>query len=121
MLSTGVKQFLQEPDVDKENVVVVCELTLQSLKERDADEAAEIDEKDFLDRVDILCSLGQTVMISNFHEYYKLVAYLSKITPLKMGVVLGYPNLEYIFSEVHYKDLQGGILESFATHLSRKV
>jgi hypothetical protein len=121
MLSTGVKQFMQEPDVDKENVVVITELTLQALKERDADHNAEIDEKDFLDRVDILCSLGQTVLISNFHEYYKLVSYLSKITKLKMGVVLGYPNLEYIFSEEHYQDLQGGILESFATLFSRKV
>ncbi|TSJ39572.1 TonB-dependent receptor [Mucilaginibacter corticis] len=121
MLTTGVKQFKEEPDVDKANVVVLSELTLQALKERNADESAEIDEKDFLDRVDILCSLGQTVLISNFHEYYKLVAYLSKITSLKMGVVLGYPNLEYIFSEEHYKDLPGGILESFATLFSRKV
>ncbi|MDO3628470.1 TonB-dependent receptor [Mucilaginibacter sp. BT774] len=121
MLHTGVKQFLQEPDVDHSQVVVITELTLQSLKERDADDNSEIDEKDFLDRVDILCSLGQTVLISNFHEYYKLVSYLSKITKLKMGVVLGYPNLEYIFSEEHYQDLPGGILESFATLFSRKV
>ncbi|WP_183561039.1 TonB-dependent receptor [Mucilaginibacter sp. SP1R1] len=121
MLNTGVKQFLQEPDVDKNNVIVITELTLQSLKERNAEMNAEIDEKDFLDRVDILCSLGQTVLISNFHEYYKLVAYLSKITKLKLGVVLGFPNLEYIFSEEHYKDLPGGILESFATLFSRKV
>ncbi len=121
MLNTGVKQFMQEPDVDKDHVVVVTELTLQALKERDADPTAEIDEKDFLDRVDILCALGQTVLISDFHEYYKLVAYLSKITKLKMGVVLGYPNLEYIFSEEHYQDLSGGILESFATLFSRNV
>ncbi|MGY4537108.1 hypothetical protein ACVW0P_001524 [Mucilaginibacter sp. UYNi724] len=121
MLKTGVEQFLDEPDVDKDNVVVITELTLQSLKERDADENADIDEKDFLDRVDILCSLGQNVLISNFHEYYKLVAYLSKITKLKMGVVLGYPNLEYIFTEEHYRNLPGGILESFATLFSRKV
>jgi len=121
MLTNGVKQFLQEPDVDSSNVIVVTELTLQSLQERNAAENAEIDEKDFLDRVDILCSLGQTVLISNFHEYYKLVAYLSKITKLKLGVVLGFPNLEYIFSEEHYKDLPGGILESFATLFSRKV
>ncbi|HWZ02840.1 MAG TPA: hypothetical protein VNX40_04460 [Mucilaginibacter sp.] len=121
MLNTGVKQFMQESDVDKANVIVITELTLQALKERNADESADIDEKDFLDRVDILCSLGQTVLISNFHEYYKLVAYLSKITKLKLGVVMGYPNLEYIFSEEHYQDLQGGILESFATLFSRKV
>jgi hypothetical protein len=121
MLNTGVKQFLEEPDVDKTKVIVLTELTLQALKERNADQTAEIDKKDFLDRVDILCSLGHTVMISNFHEYYKLVSYLSTMTRLKMGVVLGYPNLEYIFSEEHYKALPGGILESFAALFSRKV
>ncbi|GAB3936750.1 TonB-dependent receptor [Mucilaginibacter myungsuensis] len=121
LFKLGVEQYKQEPDVDKENLVVLTELTLQSLKERDADESASIDEKDFLDRVDILCSLGQTVLISNFHEYYKVVNYLSKVTKQKIGVVLGYPNLEYIFSEEHYRDLQGGILESFSSLFSRKV
>lgn len=121
MLNTGVRQFLQEPGVEKDNVVVVTELTLQALQERDADPNAEIDEKDFLDRVDILGALGQTVLISNFLEYYKLVAYLSKITKHQMGVVMGYPNLEYIFSEEHYHELTGGILEAFATLFSRKV
>lgn len=121
MLKTGMEQFLEEPDVDPDNIVVLTELTLQALKERDASTESDIDEKDFLDRVDILCSLGQTVMISNFHEYYKLVAYLSSITKLKLGVVLGYPNLEYIFSEKDYANLQGGILESFAALFSRNV
>lgn len=121
MLENGVKQFLEDPDIDEKKLLVITELTLQGLKERGADDAADIDEKDFLDRVDILCALGQTVMISNYHEYYKLVAYLSKITKLKMGIVLGYPNLEYIFGEEHYRDLPGGILQSFATLFSRKV
>jgi hypothetical protein len=121
MLNTGVKQFTEESDVDKTNMVVITELTLQALKERNADETAEIDEKDFLDRVDILCSLGQTVLISNFRHYYKLVAYLSTITNLKIGMILGYPNLEYIFAEEHYTNLPGGILEAFATLFSRKV
>jgi len=121
MINTGVEKFMKEPDVDNTKVIVVTELTLQSLKERGADDSAEINEKDFLDRVDILCSMGQTVLISNFHEYYKLIAYLSKITTLKIGVVLGYPNLEFIFNEEHYQYLQGGILEAFATLFSRKV
>jgi len=45
MLHTGVKQFMQEADVDKDHVMVLTELTLQSLKERNAEETAEIDEK----------------------------------------------------------------------------
>ncbi|MGL4631687.1 MAG: TonB-dependent receptor [Leadbetterella sp.] len=117
MLENGVAQFIQESDVDESKLIVVSELTLQSLQEGQT----EIDEKDFLDRVDILCSLGQTVMISNYIEYYKLVANLSKMTKLKMGLLIGYPNLEYIFEEENYKDLPGEILESFATLFSRKV
>jgi hypothetical protein len=65
--------------------------------------------------------MGQMVMISNYQEYYKLVAYLSKITKLKMGLIIGFPNLQYIFEEEHYKDLPGGILESFATLFSRNL
>ncbi|MDR0792352.1 MAG: hypothetical protein LBE82_03520 [Chitinophagaceae bacterium] len=121
MYTNGLKQYMQEPDVDEKNVAPVMELTLQALIEKGADENANIDEKDFLDRVDILCSFGYTVMISNFHEYYKLIAYLSKISKLTTGVVMGYPNLEYIFGEEHYKDLPGGILQSFSTLFSRKV
>jgi hypothetical protein len=117
MLDNGVKQFVQEADVDASKMIVVSEITLQSLQEGQT----EIDEKDFLDRVDILGALGQTVMITNYVEYYKLVSYLSKITKLKIGLIIGYPNLEYIFEEENYKDLPGEILESFATLFSRKV
>ena len=116
MLDNGVKQFLQDPEVNPEKVVILSELTLHNLRHN-----KEIDEKDFLDRVDILCSLGQTVMISNYQEYYKLVAHLSQITKQKIGLILGMSNLEYIFDEKHYEFLPGGILEAFATLFSRKV
>jgi hypothetical protein len=116
MLENGVKQFMEDPEVNPEKVVVLSELTLHNLKH-----GQDIDEKDYLDRVNILASLGQTVMISNYQEYYKLVAYLSKITKLKIGLILGMSNLEYIFEEKHYEFLPGGILEAFATLFSRKV
>nr|WP_293836483.1 TonB-dependent receptor [uncultured Arsenicibacter sp.] len=117
MIENGLKQFKAEDDVNPDKVVMVSELTLHNLK---ANEQG-IDEKDFLDRVDILCSLGQTVMISNYHEYFRLVAYLARLTRLKIGLIMGIPNLEYIFEESHYEFLPGGILESFATLFSRKV
>jgi hypothetical protein len=117
LISNGQKQFLAEPDVDESKVVLVSELTLHNLKGGDRD----IDEKDFLDRVDILCSLGHMVMISNHHEYFRLMAYLSRLTKLKVGLLLGSPSLQDIFEEKHYEFLPGGILESFATLFSRKV
>lgn len=111
MINKGKKQFENEPDVDDDTLVSLSELTLRNLSEG----GDAIDEKDFLDRVDILCSLGQTVMISNFHEYYKLVEYLAKFTKKRMALIMGLPNMDYIFDEKHYKHLTGGILEAFAT------
>lgn len=117
MLKKGVKQFENETDVDDDKIVVVSELTLQSLQSGDE----QINEKDFLDRVDILCSLGQTVLISNFHEYYKLVAYLARFTKQRMALIMGIPNLSYIFEDKHYTNLTGGILAAFATLFGPKI
>jgi hypothetical protein len=117
MINKGKKQFENEPDVDDDTMVSLSELTLRNLSEG----GEAIDEKDFLDRVDILCSLGQTVMISNFHEYYKLVAYLAKFTKKRMALIMGLPNMDYIFDEKHYKNLTGGILEAFATFFGPEI
>jgi hypothetical protein len=81
----------------------------------------EINEKDFLDRAELLCSLGQTVLISDYHEYYRLVAYLSRFTKQKIGIIIGILNLAEIFNEKYYLNLKGGILEAFATLFSRNV
>ena len=111
MIKSGLDQFENEPDVDDNRIILLSELTLKNLSVGQED---EIIEKDFLDRVDLLCSMGQTVLISNFVEYYKLVAFLSKFTKLKMALIMGMPNLTYIFEEEHYSNLKGGILNAFS-------
>ena len=72
-----------------------------------------INHRDFLDRVDILSTLGKTVLISNFAEFHRLAAYLFRYTKKKIGIVMGVPTLREIFDEKYYADLEGGILESF--------
>ena len=80
----------------------------------DLTRGGEIDEEDFLVRADMICSLGRHVMISNYHEYYRLVDYLSGITRgSKIGIILGIYNLEQVFDENYYSNLRGGILEAF--------
>ncbi|RZW43353.1 MAG: TonB-dependent receptor, partial [Flavobacteriaceae bacterium] len=68
---------------------------------------------DFMDRAKLLCSLGQTVLISNFKEYYKLVEYFSQYSKSRMGLSMGVNNLIEIFDEKYYRHLSGGILEAF--------
>jgi hypothetical protein len=107
MLERAQEQFLQEPGLQGEQPVVLMEMTLRNLLS-----GAGIDHKDFLARVDILSTLGKTVLISNYLRYYKLVAYLSRHTHKNMGIVLGVPSLREIFDEKFYTDLEGGLLES---------
>ena len=81
----------------------------------------DIDEQDFLDRANILCSLGQTVMISNYQRYYKLLEYFSSFTKKRMGIILGVPNLVELFDERYYRNLSGGILEAFGKMFNRDL
>jgi hypothetical protein len=108
MYNNSFKMFLQENKVDEENTLVVFEITLSNLRSE-----GEIDERDFMDRAELLCSLGQTVMISNFQEYYKVVEYFSNYTKARMGLAMGVNNLVDIFDEKYYRHLSGGILEAF--------
>ncbi|GHA25819.1 hypothetical protein GCM10007103_03840 [Salinimicrobium marinum] len=108
MYEKSLELFLNERKVDREKAVVIFEITLSNLKAE-----GEINEKDFLDRADLLGSLGQTVMISNFQEYYKVVEYFSQHTKERMGLTMGVNTFIDIFDEKYYRHLSGGILEAF--------
>ncbi|HSP82104.1 MAG TPA: hypothetical protein VLN72_00065 [Gillisia sp.] len=108
MYKRSLELFLKEKKVSEENTEVIFEITLSNLRAE-----GEIDERDFMDRAELLCSLGQTVMISNFQEYYKVVEYFSRYTKERMGLAMGVNNLVDIFDEQYYRHLSGGILEAF--------
>jgi len=108
MLRCAQAIFVQEPNVQGEEVLTLMEMTLKNLTDGD-----KIDNQDFLDRVDVLGTVGKTVLISNFGEYHRLAAYFFRYTRKMIGVVMGVPTLKEIFDEKYYADLSGGILESF--------
>ncbi|MDA8657792.1 TonB-dependent receptor [Flavobacteriaceae bacterium] len=108
MFEKALDAFIHESEVEEEKTVVIFEITLSNLRAQ-----GEIDEKDFMDRAKLLCSLGHVVMISNFKEYYKLVDYLSQYTKKQMALSMGVNNFVEIFDEQYYQDLGGGILEAF--------
>ncbi len=116
MLKNGLTKFLENKRVKKENLQLLFEITLSNLKME-----GEINEKDFLDRADILCSLGYTVMISNYKKYYKLVEYLSQFTRARMGLIIGVDNLLEMFDEAYYRNLNGGIMEAFGIIVTRDI
>ena len=108
MFEKSKEMFLAEKKVDPDKTQVIFEITLSNLRAE-----GEINERDFLDRAELLCSLGQNVMITNFKEYYKLVEFFSEFTKERMGLAMGVYNLIQIFDEKYYRDISGGILEAF--------
>lgn len=108
MLKTSYGLFKQDPDYHKENTIVLCEMSLNNLLSE-----GDIDERDFLDRVDLLNGMGQNVMISGFFEFYKLSRYFSNFRIQNLRMVIGVNTLMRVLEPDYYKDLKGGILEAF--------
>jgi len=116
MLEKGLKEFKANSKVEEKNIQILFEITLSNLKSD-----GKVDERDFLDRADILCSLGYTVMISNYKKFYKIIEYLSQYTKSRMGLILGVDNLVDMFEEKYYRNLNGGIMEAFGIIFTRDI
>jgi hypothetical protein len=108
MLRSAREQFLRQDGVDEASVVELAEITMRSLMA-----GGSIDYRDFLARADTLGAAGKIVLISNYFEYYRLAAYLSRYTTKRIGVTMGAASLRELFDKSYYAHLEGGILESF--------
>jgi len=117
MFQKGFDSFVKNNDLNPSDVVPLFELTLNNLHRS----GKEIDEQDFMDRADLLCSLGQTVLISNYSTYHNLVRYFSTYSQKKMGLIMGVKTLEEIFLEKYYSDLDGGILEAIGIMFTKNM
>ena len=108
MMHAGLKQYSQISAVDETEVVALAEITMNSLVTGD-----NVDGEDFLARMDLLASLGYTVMISDYLRFFRLRAYLRRYTPKPIGIVLSVRDFQFLFDEKYYDGLEGGILEAF--------
>jgi hypothetical protein len=116
MARCGKHQFLSEDETDESRTVILAELTMANLMND-----GEIDTQDFLARVDMLGEQGFSVLISNYLRFFRLRSYLNEFTKRKIGIVLGVPNIQDIFNEKYYTDLEGGILEAFGKLFSGNI
>ena len=109
MLEKGAEQLRNNlPEDERENVMTLAEISMNRLIERGA-----IDSTDFLARIDMLTSLNQPVLISHFQHFHTLSHYLSGICRRRVAFMVRVHNLQDIFDEENYKDLDGGFLEAF--------
>jgi hypothetical protein len=107
MIKAGLQDFAQAIKKQEDQIVAISEITISTLKADDG----EITKEDFLARVDLLCSVGQKVLITNYPQYYRLANYFARMNVPNLGLVLGIYNFQQIFTE-QYTDVEGGILSA---------
>jgi hypothetical protein len=105
MIKAGLSHFAKDIGEDPKEIVTISEITISTLKE----DSGEIAKEDFLARVDLMCTMGQKVLITNLPQYYKLSRYFAKLNVPHLGLVLGIYNFQQIFTE-QYSNVVGGIL-----------
>jgi len=108
MLRCAYERFSGELEVKEKPVVQLMEITMRNLLA-----TGQIDLSDFLARADALGAVGKTVLISDYFEYYRLAAYLTRYTAEPIAVTMGVASLLDLFNEKYYSELEGGILEAF--------
>ena len=108
MIKSAYERFSSEPEVEPGQVVELMEITMKNLLA-----TGKIDLNDFLARADVLAAAGKTVLISDYFEYYRLAAYLTRYTTQPIAVTMGIASLQDLFMEQYYAGLEGGILEAF--------
>lgn len=116
MMDKALMQFKQDNKVQGTDILPLMEITLTNLLS-----TGDLNLEDFLARVDTLMALGYSVLISNYLEYYRLNSYFSLYTKNPVGIAMGIKNIRDIFQEEYYKDLEGGIMESFGKLFSKNV
>ena len=108
MVRCAHERFAAELQVNPDQIVELMEITMRSLLS-----TGKFDLSDFLARADVVAATGKIVLISDFFEYYRLAAYLTRYTTEPIAVTMGAGSIRDLFSEKYYSELEGGILEAF--------
>ncbi len=107
ILRKSLELFQKDENYEEENTLSFCEISLNNLLT-----SGEIDERDFLERINMLNNMGQNVMVSDLKEYYRLVEFFSQFKLKQLRIVMGVPALEKVMDPKYYTHLKGGLLEA---------
>ncbi len=103
----GMQQFSTVQQVEDDRVVQLAEITLSELVS-----GGKVEDEDFISRVDLLTSLGYTVLVSDYVRFFRLRSWLRQYTADQIGIVLSVLDFFYLFDKSYYEGLEGGILEA---------
>jgi len=116
VIESSFNQFIKEDEVDPEKSFILTELTLENLSKD-----GSINHQDFLDRTELLCSLGHTVIVSNCSNHQMLINYLNDYKIKRLGLVIGAHELLEIINEKFYNNSDGRLLVAFGELFTRNI
>ena len=117
VVKSSFEQFKKEDFVDPDKAYNITEITLDYLK----DSNGSLDDKDFLDRTELICALGYKVIVSNCSNHQKLINYLSDYKIKKLGIVIGVRELLEIINDKYHNNQDGRLLVAFGELFTRNI
>tara|TARA_R110002096_G_scaffold2071_3_gene10799 strand:- start:473 stop:1894 length:1422 start_codon:yes stop_codon:yes gene_type:complete len=108
ILETARKRFEATCRQSEKDILPIMEISMHNLMED-----SQVCLEDFVSRAEVVSTTGCVVMVSDFREHHRLIAYLSRYTHEPIGLAMGLATLRSLFEERYYDDLDGGILENF--------
>ena len=118
LFKKSYEKMLEAEGITRENTEVVFEITFSNLTQQGK---CSIEEGDFMDRAELLSSLGCNVLLTKFNAHFEAVQYLTKFTNKTIRFTLGIDNLVEVFNENYYKKINGGCLEGLGNFFQDNV
>jgi len=108
MAHSGAEQLAKQEGFDPEHIVRLAEISLSQVLEEDD----EINDKEFLTRVDLANAMGYNVLVSDYVRYFKLRSWVRRHTQAAIAILMKASDVnKFLFDADLYDGLEGGALE----------
>lgn len=117
VIECSFNQFKDETTLSDDKLNLMMEMTMDYLKGNGED----IDEKDFLERADMITALGHKVLLSDCANHEMLINYLSDYKISNLGLVIGVRELQSIITDKYTQNQDGRLLVAFGELFSQNI
>lgn len=106
MIKRGFTKFVKDQENNPgKGSLLLAELPFEYLVNNGA-----VNDRDFIDRAELLNSLGFTVVVSNWPSYKQLVSYFYAFRVVSLGLIMGVRRLTDFMQDTYQKNAHIGLL-----------
>jgi hypothetical protein len=116
MLTAAKKHFRERSGSEADEAVFLAEISTKNVLD-----PTHYTPDDLLARIDTLSAVGLPVLVTDFPEFYRVEAYLSRYSKRDLLFVVGAELLAEAFREKYFEKLDGGVFEALGRLFKRWV